>query len=76
MGDGLVVKNLPANAGDLAWEDPLEGAVATSSIILTREVVWTEEPCRLQPMGSKRVDLVTKQQFLEGEMISHSINTF
>ena len=35
---GLVVKNLPANAGDTfdPWEDPLEEEMATHSSIL----VW------------------------------------
>ena len=50
----LVVKNLPANAGDiretgsgqpLGWEDPLEEGMATHS--------YTEEPSG--SMGSQRV---------------------
>ena len=38
--------------------------MATHSSILAWEIPWTEEPCRLQSMGSQRVgrDLVTKQQ--------------
>ena len=59
----LVVKNPPANAGDvrdrrvqsLGWEDPLEEEMATHSIILAWEIPWTEEPGRLQSMGSQRV---------------------
>ena len=31
---GSVVKNPPANAGDLGWEDPLEKEMATHSSIL------------------------------------------
>ena len=55
----LVVKNLPANAGDPGlspgWEDPLEKKMATHSSILARKIPWTEEPGRLQSMGSQRV---------------------
>ena len=47
----LVVKNLPANAGDirgivqsLGQEDPLEEGMATHSSILAWRIPWTEEP--------------------------------
>ena len=42
----------------------LEKEMAAQSSILTWEIPWTEEPCRLWPWGHKRVghDLVTKQQ--------------
>ena len=47
----LVVKNLPASAGDIeTWvqsldqEDPLEKEMATHSSILARTITWTEEP--------------------------------
>ena len=54
----LVVKNLPANAGDegsvLGQEDPLEEEIATHSSILAWEILWTEEPGGLQTMGSQR----------------------
>ena len=38
--------------------------MATHSSILAWEILWTEEPGRLQSMGSQRTgyDLVTKQQ--------------
>ena len=39
----------------LDWEDPLEKEMATHSSILAWEVPWTEEPGRLQSMGSQRV---------------------
>ena len=47
----------------LGGEDPLKEEMATHSSILAWEVLWTEEPGRLQSMGSHRVghDLVTKQ---------------
>ena len=58
----LLVKNLPANAGDiidlgsiLGWEDPLEEGMATHSNILAWRIPWTEEPGRLQPIGSQRI---------------------
>ena len=46
----------------LGWEDPLEKETATHSSILAWEILWTEEPGRIQSMGSKRVehDLATK----------------
>ena len=46
----------------LDWEDPLEEEMATHSSILAWEISQTEEPGRLQSMGSQRVkhDLVTK----------------
>ena len=48
---GLVVKNLPANAGDqetwvqsLGWEYPLEKEIAAHSSIHARKIPRTEEP--------------------------------
>ena len=53
------VKNLPAMqelqktwVRSLGWEDPLEEEMATHSSILAP---WTEEPGRLESMGSQRV---------------------
>ena len=58
----LVVKNLPANAGDIRDSGlipelgrSLEEAMATHSSILAWRIPWTEEPGRLQPVGSHRV---------------------
>ena len=39
----------------LGWEDPLEEGMATPSNILAWRISWTEEPGRLQSMGSHRV---------------------
>ena len=57
-----MVKNPPANAGDvrdvglfLGQEDPLEEGMETHSSILAWRIPWTEEPGRLQSMGSQRV---------------------
>ena len=51
---GSVVKNLPANAGDLGGEDPLEKEMATHTTILAWEIPWTEEPGELWSMGSQK----------------------
>ena len=55
----LVVKNLPANAGDirgivqsLGQEDPLEEGMATHSSILAWRIPWTE---KLRSIGWQRV---------------------
>ena len=40
----------------LGWEDPLEKGKATNSSILAWRIPWTEEPGRLQSMGSQRVE--------------------
>ena len=61
-----MVKNLPAmqetQVLPLGWEDPLEKEMAPHSSILAWEIPWTEEPGRLQSLGSQRVgrDLVTE----------------
>ena len=56
----LVVKNLPANAGDvrdavrsLGQEDPLKEGMATHFSILAWKIPRTEEPCELQFRGSQ-----------------------
>ena len=51
--------------------------MATHFSILAQEIPWTEEPGRLQSMGSQRVghDLVTKQQQHIPDTILNSRNT-
>ena len=39
----------------LVQEDPLEKEMAIHSSILAWRIPWTEEPVRLQSMGSQRV---------------------
>ena len=39
----------------LGREDPLEKEMATHSSTLAWKIPWTEEPGRLQSMGSQRV---------------------
>ena len=63
-----MVKNLLANAAEAdlipGSGNPLEKEMATHSNILAWEILWTEEPDRLQSMGSQRIghDLATKPQ--------------
>ena len=55
-----LVKNLPVMQKTwvqfLGQEDPLEKEMATHFIILAWEISWTEEPARLQSMGSQESD--------------------
>ena len=41
----------------LGWEDPLEKEMAIHSSTIAWKIPWTEEPGRLQSMGSQRVGL-------------------
>ena len=57
----LVVKNPPADAGDvrdagliLGLEDPLEEGVATHSSTLAWRIPWTWEPGGLYSMGLQK----------------------
>ena len=59
---GSVVKNTPAmqepqetQVRSLGQEDPLEEGIASYSSILAWRISWTEEPGRLQSMGSRTV---------------------
>ena len=53
-----VVKNSPAKketwVQSLGWENPLEKEMAPHSNILAWKILWTEEPGRLQFMGSQK----------------------
>ena len=58
----LVVKNPPANAGDIrdagsipGQEHPLEEGMTTHSSILVWRIPWTEKPGGLQSIRLKRV---------------------
>ena len=55
---GSVVKNPPAiqemRVQSPGWEDALEKEIVTRSSVLVWEIQWTEEPGRLQSMGSQR----------------------
>ena len=54
-----MVKRLPTvretGVQSLGQEDPLEKEMATHPSILAWKIPWTEEPGRLQSMGSQRV---------------------
>ena len=39
----------------LGWEDPLEKEMAIHSSTIAWKIPWTEEPGRLQSLGSQRV---------------------
>ena len=50
----LMVKNLPANAGevkDMGLKYTLKEEMATYSSILAWRITWTKEPGRLQSVG-------------------------
>ena len=53
------IKNLPAVQEtwiqSLGWEDSPEEEMATHSSILARRITWTEDPGRLQSVGSQRI---------------------
>ena len=56
-----MINNLPAKqetqVQSLGQEDPLEKEMATYSSVLAWEIPWTEEPGRLQSMGSQELDM-------------------
>ena len=59
---GVVVKNLPANAGNtgdvdstLGLKDPLEEGMATYSSLLAWRIPWREKAGGLQSTGLQRV---------------------
>ena len=53
------LKHLPpmqeTQVQSLGWEDPLEKEMVSHSSILAWKIPWTEEPGKLQSMGSQRV---------------------
>ena len=50
-----LVLNVKVIPNYLDWEAPLEEGMATHSSILAWRIPWTEEPGRLQSLGSHRV---------------------
>ena len=56
---GSVAKNLPVmqetQVQSLGREDPLEKGMAAHSSTLAWRIPWTEEPGRVQSIGSQRV---------------------
>ena len=75
-----LVKNLPEMwqtwVWSLGWDDLLEKEMATRANTLAWRIPWTEEPGRLQSMGSQRVrynwsDLATKVLACKSDKIQH-----
>ena len=62
-----MVKRLPTmwetRVHPLGQEDLLEKEMATHSSILARKIPWTEEPGRLQPIGSQESDMTDRLHF-------------
>ena len=62
-----MVKNPPAVqetwVQSLGWEDPLEKGTAIHSSILAWRIPRTEEPGRLQSMGSLELDTTERLHF-------------
>ena len=62
------IKNLPAMKETwvrfLSQEDALEKKMATHPSILAWRIPWTEEPGRLQSMGSQELDTTTPPPFV------------
>ena len=66
---GTGVKAPPANTGDIGDAGSISGSgrspgegMAIHSSILAWEIAWTEEPGRLESMGSQESEIVNKQQ--------------
>ena len=76
-----MVKNLIAmqetQVWSLGWEDPLEKGMATHSNILAWKILWTEEPGRLQFMGSQIVRhdrAINSNTWLSGKIIDPGVS--
>ena len=73
-----MVKSLPAVwetwIQSLCQEDPLEREMPTHSSILAWRNPWTEEPGRLQSMGSQESDMTERLHFnrFNGVKIQHT----
>ena len=52
----LVAQTVKRRVRSLGWEDPPEKEIAIHSRTLAWKIPWTEEPGRLRPMGSQRVE--------------------
>ena len=61
MAQTVKLKRLPtmweACVQSLGWEDLLEKEMATHSNSLAWKIPWTEEPGRLQSLGSQELDM-------------------
>ena len=63
-----MVKHLPimweTQVQSLDWEDLLEKKMATHTRILAWKIPWMVEPCKLQSMGCKELDMTEKLHFI------------
>ena len=57
--------------GPVGWEDPLEKAMAPHSSTLAWKIPWTEEPGRLQSMGSQTVGHTHTHTHTHKETVGH-----
>ena len=55
VGDLGLIPGFDPWVRSLGWEDPLEEEMAIHSSTVAWKIPWTEEPCKLQSMGSQRV---------------------
>ena len=66
-GVAQMKKHLPTmweiRVRSLGQEDPLEKEMATHSSTLAWKIPWTEEPGRLQSMGSQKLDMTERLHF-------------
>ena len=49
----------------LGQEDPLDEEMATHSSAPAWKIPWTEDPCRVQAVGSQRITLSTAHTITE-----------
>ena len=60
----------------LSWEDTLEKEMATYFNILAWEIPWTEEPGRLQSIGSLQSDMTEATQHACTNICLSSIHNY
>ena len=72
-----MVKNLPANSGDMGLIPgsgrSLKKAMATYSSILAWKITWVEEPGRLQSMGLERVGHESANEHAHACLVFHNL---
>ena len=72
------VKRLPTmretRVRSLGREDPLEKKMAIYSGTIAWKIPWTEEPGRLQSMGSQRVDTAERLHSLTLQFQQHFVS--
>ena len=74
-----MVKNLPIMwetlARSLGWEEPLENEMANHSSILVWRIPCTEEPGRLQSMGSQKSQTQLSNKRFSVTVIKHVLGS-